>query len=68
MVPRDLCFTVRGRLAPGGTEIEPLNEADVHEVAAAIKAANVEAVGVLFLHSYANPTHEERVRKILEES
>ncbi|MER9670839.1 hydantoinase/oxoprolinase family protein [Mesorhizobium sp. M0203] len=68
LVPRDLCFTVRGRLGPGGTEIEPLNEADVHEVAAAIKAADVEAVGVLFLHSYANPTHEERVRKILEEA
>lgn len=66
LVPRELCFTARGRIGAAGEELEPLSEADVREAAAAMKAAGVEAVGILFLHSYANGTHEKRARAILE--
>ena len=66
LVPRALCFTAKGRIGPAGEEIEPLAEEDVRAAARAMAAAGVEAVAVLFLHSYANPAHEARARAILE--
>lgn len=67
LVERELCFTARGRLAPGGVELQPLNEDDVRDAARAMAAAGVETVAVLFLHSYANPAHEQRAQAILQE-
>ncbi|TPE48968.1 hydantoinase/oxoprolinase family protein [Amaricoccus solimangrovi] len=66
LAPRELCFTARGRIGSAGEEIEPLAEEDVRAAARAMAAAGVEAVGVLFLHSYANRAHEARARAILE--
>lgn len=67
LVPRDLCFTARGRILPTGEVLEPLDEADVQAAGEAMKAAGVEAVAILFLHSYANPAHELRARDLLAE-
>lgn len=66
LVPRDLSFTVRGRMDAAGREIEPLNEEDVETAARAMAAAGVEAVAILFLHSYANGSHERRAKAIIE--
>lgn len=66
LVPQELCLTVAGRLGPGGVEIEPLDEEGVRAVAAELAARKVEAVAILFLHSYANPAHERRAQAILE--
>ncbi|MGU3495075.1 hydantoinase/oxoprolinase family protein [Xanthobacteraceae bacterium A53D] len=66
LVPRELCFTAGGRMDAEGREVEPLDEADLEAAAAQMKAEGVEAVGVLFLHSYANPAHEQRARAVLE--
>lgn len=66
LVPRELCFTARGRIGPAGEELEPLAEDDVRAAARAMAAAGVESVGILFLHSYANTAHEKRARAILE--
>ncbi|GGF47442.1 methylhydantoinase [Azorhizobium oxalatiphilum] len=66
LVPRELCFTAGGRMDAQGQEVEPLDEADLAAAAAQMKAEGVEAVGVLFLHSYANPTHERRAKDVLE--
>jgi N-methylhydantoinase A len=65
LVPRELCFTARGRILPTGEELQPLDESDVREAGAAMKAAGVEAVAILFLHSYANAAHELTARDIL---
>ena len=65
LVPGDLCFTVPGRLDAAGREVVPLDEGRLAEVAAAIRAAGVEAVAVMLLHSYANPAHEHRARDLL---
>jgi N-methylhydantoinase A len=65
LVPRDLCFTVRGRLDAAGREITPLDEAGLRDLASKIKAADVEAVAITFLHSYANPVHEQRAKEVL---
>jgi N-methylhydantoinase A len=63
--PRNLRYEVRERLDAKGGVVTPLNEDDVHAVAAQIKAQAVEAISVCFLHSYANPEHERRVGEIL---
>ena len=66
LVPRELCFTVAGRMDATGQEVHPLDEAALDGVAAEMRAAGVEAVAILFLHSYANPAHEQRAKAALE--
>jgi N-methylhydantoinase A len=66
VVPRELCFGVRERLAADGTALVPLDGEEVERVAAALRDAGVEAVAVCLLHSYANPAHEARLAAALE--
>lgn len=65
LVPRELCYTAGGRIDAEGAEVEPLSEEDLRQAAADMKARDVEAVAIMFLHSYANRTHEERARDLL---
>ncbi|MFO1198819.1 MAG: hydantoinase/oxoprolinase family protein [Burkholderiaceae bacterium] len=65
LAPRALRFEVGERLAADGSVLEPLDEASVTEVARALAAAGVQAVGVCLLHAYQNPAHETRVRELL---
>jgi N-methylhydantoinase A len=65
LVPRALVAEVRGRLGPDGTEIEPLDEADVVAAASALRRAGVEIAVVSLIHSYRNPAHERQVRDIV---
>ena len=67
LVPRHRCFGVRERLGPDGSVRRELDEAHVREVAARLRAEDVEAVAVCLLHAYANPEHERRVGEILAE-
>ena len=65
LVPRELRFTVPERVDWRGEVLLPLDEAAVAAVARALVAARVEAVAVSFLHAFAAPAHERRVREIL---
>ncbi len=65
LVPRQLCFGVRERLGPDGSVRRELDEAHVREIAAALRAEDVESVAVCLLHAYVNPAHEQRVGEIL---
>jgi N-methylhydantoinase A len=65
LVPRPLRFGVRERLAADGTVLRTLDEAGVQRAASAMKAAQVQAVAVGFLHAYAWPAHERRARELL---
>ena len=69
LVPRHLTKEVPERLLASGEVHQRLDHAGVEAAAQALKAENVEAVAVCFLHSYANPEHEklagEIVRKVL---
>src|SRR5207302_4241119 len=47
-----------------GSVVVPLDEAAVRRELADLVAAGVDAVAVCFLFSFANPTHERRVRDI----
>jgi N-methylhydantoinase A len=68
VVPRELCFTVPGRLDAQGRELVPLDHGALRTVAARLKDARVDAVAILFLHSYANPEHERSAKAVLSEA
>jgi len=68
LVPRSRRFTVVERMDVEGGVLTPLDEDGVRALVPAIRASGATAVAVAFLHSYANPAHERRVREILEEA
>ncbi|MEV5001807.1 hydantoinase/oxoprolinase family protein [Nocardioides sp. LML1-1-1.1] len=67
IVPRDLVKGVGGRLDFTGAEIRPFDEEQARETARWFKAKGIDTLGVCFLHAYANPAHEERMREIIAE-
>jgi len=67
LVQRRLTFPVTERMLASGKVLVPLDDAQVRTIADRLVAAGVEAVAVVFLHSYLNPEHEERVGRILAE-
>jgi N-methylhydantoinase A len=64
LVVREDRIGVGGRLGPDGTELEPLDLDELRELPARLQEA--EAVAVVLLHSYGNPTHEEEVARALD--
>lgn len=68
LVPRRWRLEVAGRIASDGTEVKPLDEAGVRDVAAFFLAERIEAAAVCFINSYANPRHELRARDVLQEA
>ena len=67
IVPRDLVRGVEGRLDHTGAEVRPFDEAGARGVARGFRDHGIDTLGVCFLHSYANPEHEERMRALLLE-
>ncbi|MEV0197599.1 hydantoinase/oxoprolinase family protein [Nonomuraea sp. NPDC050691] len=65
IVPVHMVRTVGGRLDHTGAEVRPFAEDQAVEVARWFRARGVTAIGVCFLHSYANPEHERRMRDVL---
>ncbi|WP_406674432.1 hydantoinase/oxoprolinase family protein [Nonomuraea sp. N2-4H] len=65
IVPVHLVKTVGGRLDHRGEEVRPFSEEQAVEVARWFRAKGINAIGVCFLHSYANPEHERRMRDVL---
>ena len=68
LVPRPLRFDVEERVDAAGRVLEPLAEAGLRPVAEALARREVEAVAVCYLHSYANPAHEEATTAFLEDA
>jgi N-methylhydantoinase A len=66
IVPADLVRTVGGRLDHRGAELRPFDDEGARSVARWFRGRGVVAIGVCFLHAYANPDHEERMRAVLE--
>src|SRR5262249_50314250 len=63
IVPADLVRTVGGRLDHTGAELRPFDGAAA--VARWFRERGIGTLGVCFLHAYANPAHERRMREIL---
>src|SRR5215213_3105349 len=66
IVPADLVRTVGGRLDHTGAELRPFDSARARAVARFLHDREVAAVGVCFLHAYANPAHERRMLDVIE--
>ncbi|MDB5571093.1 MAG: hydantoinase/oxoprolinase family protein [Hyphomicrobiales bacterium] len=67
LVRRSMRFEVRERMTAEGDVHVALDEAGVRAVCAKMRALDVEAVAIMFLHSYRNPAHERRVKEIVSE-
>ena len=67
LVPRRLMKGVRERVDVFGDVAIPLYEDEVRQAAAELLEAGVEGIVVSLLYSYRNPSHERRVREIVEE-
>jgi N-methylhydantoinase A len=63
---RDI-FEVTERIDYKGAIITPLDESGVRALAGEIRRGRYEAIAVVFLFSFKNPVHEQRVREILQE-
>jgi N-methylhydantoinase A/oxoprolinase/acetone carboxylase beta subunit len=50
---------VHERLAADGSILEPLTQAEVDRILAAVEALNPDSIAICLLHSYANPQHEQ---------
>ena len=67
LIPRRRRFGVPERMSAAGKVLRVLDEDAVRALVPALERQRVRSVAVGFLHSYANPTHEQRVREILAE-
>lgn len=66
VVPVHRVRTVGGRLDHTGAEVRPFDEERAVAAARWFRDRGITAIGVCFLHSYANPAHELRMREVLE--
>ncbi len=65
IVPAHRVRTVGGRRAADGSEIRPFDEAGAVVVARWFREHGVDSLGVCFLHSYVDDSHELRMREVL---
>ncbi|MGI8532859.1 MAG: hydantoinase/oxoprolinase family protein [Geodermatophilaceae bacterium] len=65
IVPVDRVRTVGGRLDFRGGEVRPFDRAQATAAAGWFRAEGIDTIGVCFLHSYADPSHEQQMRDIL---
>jgi N-methylhydantoinase A len=67
LLPRQMRFTVAGRVDANGAVLVDIDRAEVEAVVDQIAKAGFESVAVGLIHSYLNPAHEELVRDVLAE-
>jgi len=67
IVPKHLVYGVNERIDSMGDVVVEFNEEQASEIAAELAAADIDAVGVSFLWSFLNDTHETRMIELLVE-
>ena len=65
LVERRLRLEVTEKMRPDGSVAVPLDTASLEPVIAMLRAENVASVAICLLHSYANPTHEQAVARLV---
>ena len=60
LIPRDLRTEVPERIDAAGRVLTPLDEAAVRREVHRLRERGAEALVIHFIHSYANPAHEQR--------
>jgi len=66
LVPRRWRIGIRERITRDGAVRVPLDLRQVRRVVRRLIRQGVESVAVCFLHSYRNPAHEQRVKRVLQ--
>ena len=67
LVPRSLRLPIAERIDAAGEVVTALDAASVDAALDILETAQIESVAIGFLHSYANPKHEELVAARLHE-
>lgn len=67
LIPRKWRIPIIERVAADGEILRLLEERSVLEAVEFLQSERIESVAVAFLHSYAQPVHERRVRNLLKE-
>ena len=66
-VPPRSIFEIGGRTDFNGAVLEPLDEESVRYAAREIAQSGIRSVSIVFLHAYANGSHEQRAAEILRQ-
>ncbi len=67
LIERYLRLEVSERLDAKGEVVTPLDEDEARAAIRQLKAEGVDGIAIIFLHSYMNPAHEERMRALVKE-
>ena len=67
IVPLSLCFGIAERTLKDGTSRQKPGKAEIETLCRQLEKKKVQAVGILFLHSYKNPENEQFVADVLRE-
>jgi N-methylhydantoinase A len=67
LIERDLRYELRERVDSQGRVLIGLDESQLQMVVADALAQDVQAIAILFLHSYCNPAHEQRAKQLIEQ-
>jgi N-methylhydantoinase A len=67
LVKRRNRLVVPERVAASGEVLTPLDEEKTREQVRKLKAEKVDSIAVCFVFSFKNPSHETRVKEIIEE-
>ncbi len=67
LVPRHLRFDVPERMAADGSVLEALDENFVRRLVAELLDKGIKAIGVCYLNSFRNPSHEKRTAELIAE-
>src|SRR5437762_2929793 len=66
LIERASRHELRERIDAQGKVLIPLDEDEVHAIGTKLVESGIEAIAVLFLHSYRNPEHERLAKELLE--
>ncbi|MFZ0963551.1 MAG: hydantoinase/oxoprolinase family protein, partial [Terriglobia bacterium] len=66
LVPRELRFGVKERIAADGKVLLPISRAEIRRLLRRVKRSGADSLAVCFLFAFANPIHERRVAAALK--
>ncbi|UCG64276.1 MAG: hydantoinase/oxoprolinase family protein [Deltaproteobacteria bacterium] len=66
LVPRRFRLEVDERIRSDGTVLRPLDPEDAREVVGKLIEMGVESIAVCLLNSFENPTHELKIKEIIQ--
>ena len=67
LVPRHLRFDVPERVAADGSVLQSLDESFIRCLVGELRDKGIKAIGICYLNSFRNPSHEKRTAEIIAE-